>query len=100
MRLAAKRDRNHGEIVRALRAAGCSVADCASMGGGFPDLVVAIRGRNILMEIKDGELPPSARALTPAQVAFHGSWRGEIAVVCSKQEAIDAVFKDVSDLRR
>src|SRR6185312_62785 len=63
-----RRDRNHKEIADALMAAGCSVWDAAHVGGGFPDLVVGRvvaggRRRTYLLEVKDGTLPPSRRAL-------------------------------------
>lgn len=96
---AAKRDGNHGDIVRALRAVGCSVADTAALGAGFPDMVVGTRRRTLLMEVKDGSLPPSAQALTPAQKKFHAQWRGEIVVVSSVKEALDAALNDVSPMR-
>ena len=94
MRHAARTDANHAEIRDALRAAGCSVADTGSAGDGFPDLVVGLRSRNFLLEIKDGKKPPSARKLTDDQVKFHGAWRGQVHVVTSVQEAIDVVFGD------
>ena len=45
-------DRNHAEIVMALRRCGWLVHDTSSQGGGFPDLVCAIRGKIVLIEIK------------------------------------------------
>lgn len=93
----AKRDGNHAQIVAALRAAGCSVADCAAVGGGFPDLVVATpHGRTLLVEVKD---PKGRNRIEPSQEAFRRGWKGEIAVVRSAQEAIDACFKDVRSVR-
>jgi hypothetical protein len=59
-----------------------------AVGQGFPDLVVSFRGRNILIEIKDGSKPPSARRLTPDQKEFHESWDGELYVVESAEQAI------------
>lgn len=91
MRRAAKVDANHSEIVAALRHVGASVADASKLGGGFPDLVVGFRGRTWLLEVKDGSKPPSARKLTPDQVAFRDGWRGHYAVVNSSDEAIKAV---------
>ncbi|KAF1009508.1 MAG: hypothetical protein GAK28_00146 [Luteibacter sp.] len=72
MRYAARVDDNHAEIVRALQRIGVYVVDCSHVGSGFPDLLVAFRGVWTLIEIKDGDKPPSRRKLTPAQTIFHG----------------------------
>ena len=88
---AAKVDRNQPEIVAAYRKAGASVAITSTAGQGFPDLVVGYRGVSYLIEVKDGELPPSARKLTPAQVKFRDDWRGHYAVVKSVEEALAVI---------
>ena len=88
---AAKIDRNQPEIVAALRKAGASVAITSTAGQGFPDLVVGYRGVSYLIEVKDGELPPSARKLTTAQVKFRDNWRGHYAVVKSVEEALAVI---------
>lgn len=98
MRRAAKIDANHREIVNALRRCGAKVLDLSRVGAGCPDLLVALRRSphgafvNVLVEVKDGALAPSARQLTDAQKAFHSSWPGEIHVVASVSEALD-LFK-------
>jgi hypothetical protein len=97
MRRAASTDDNQTEIVKALRKIGCSVAVTSAVGDGFPDLVVGridINGdrKNWLVEVKDGNKPPSKRKLTPAQVDFHLAWKGQIAVVKSTVEALDLVL--------
>lgn len=84
-------DANQTAIVKALRDAGCTVAVTSSVGQGFPDLVVGLRCRNFLLEVKDGDKPPSARTLTPAEMAFHGTWRGLVKVVTTIEEALAAV---------
>lgn len=89
---AAKVDRNQPEIVAALRKVGAQVACTSTVGQGFPDLVVAFRGRNILMELKDSKQPPSARQLTPAQKIFHAEWSGELHVVESIEQAIGVLL--------
>jgi hypothetical protein len=90
---AAKVDANQAEIVAALRAIGCKVYVSSSFGQGFPDLVVLTPRRHVvLLEVKDGAKPPSARKLTPEQVKFHNEWDGgPVHVVDSIQAAIDAV---------
>lgn len=94
MRRAAKVDRNQAEIVDALRRAGCSVYCLHSVGKGFPDLLVGRAGRNKLMEVKDGALPPSARKLTPDEEKFHQEWRGEVVIVYTPEDALREAFRD------
>lgn len=92
MRRNGRVDGNHPEIVKALRQAGMSVAITSGLGGGFPDLVVGWRGVNVLLEVKDGTKPPSARALTADEKDWHAKWGGQISVVESPQGAVDAVI--------
>ena len=91
MRRAARVDDNQAEIVAALRAAGCSVTSLASIGKGCPDIVVGRAGMNYLMEIKDGNKPPSKRSLTPEEKKWHELWKGQVAVVESVEDALRVV---------
>ncbi len=98
----AKTDANQAEIVTALRAHGCGVLSLAPMGDGCPDLLVwtpyalgaGLRlktgGQHLLLEIKDGSKPPSARKLTPKQRIFHEWWPGEIHIVETVDQALAA----------
>lgn len=87
-----RRDTNHSDIKQALIEAHFTVFDAADVGEGFPDLVVGGYHQklevpyNALMEIKtdDGKL-------RPGQKQFMETWRGQIAVVRNRQEAL-AVF--------
>ena len=88
MRRAAKVDANQSEIVAAFRKAGATVTPLHAVGQGCPDLLVGFRGVNYLVEVKDGAKPPSARKLTPDQVSWHDTWRGQVAVVKSAAEAL------------
>ena len=88
MRRAAKIDSNHIQVVSALRAAGASVQSLASVGKGVPDLLVAIRGVNLLMEVKDGNKPKSAQKLTDDQLKWHGAWQGPVCVVDGPEAAL------------
>lgn len=78
----AKRDENEVEIVKALRAAGASVAHLSSKG--IPDLLVSYQNKLFLMEVK---MP--GKKLTPEQMKFHENWNGEIYIVRNIDEAID-----------
>jgi hypothetical protein len=81
MRRASRTDSNQAEIVEEFRRLGCSVAHTHQIGHGFPDIVVGKNRRTILIEIKDGSKPLSARCLTPDEINFHRAWQGEIDVV-------------------
>lgn len=91
MRRIARVDSNQSEIVEALRAIGATVQTLHQVGGGVPDLLVGFRGVNILLEVKDGKKPPSARRLTEAEYSWHVDWRGQVAVVNNVDEAINVL---------
>lgn len=91
MRRAARTDRNHAEVRDALRLVGCTVLDLSPVGDGCPDLLAGFQGRNVLLEVKDGKKPPSERRLTEAQCVMHASWRGQVCIVTSVDEALKAV---------
>jgi hypothetical protein len=94
MMRAAKVDANHGEIVDALRKIGASVQSLAAVGDGCPDLLVGFRGRNLLIEVKDGSKPPSGRKLTAAQSCWHWAWIGDVRVACNAAQAIGHLLND------
>jgi len=89
VRRAARRDDNHKDIVRGLRQIpGCTVADTGAVGAGFPDIVVGYKGRNYLLEIKDGDKSPSRCKKTDDQETWHRVWGGQVAVVYGLSDAI------------
>ena len=79
--MAKRTDSNHAVIRQAFRDRGFSWMDTYMVGKGFPDGVVGRYGINVLIEIKDGEKPPSKRKLTPDEQEFHGTWLGWVEVV-------------------
>lgn len=91
MRLRGRVDANQREIVEALRVVGCSVQVLSAVGHGCPDLLVGHHGANILLELKDGSKPPSARRLTEDEERWHRGWQGEVVTVASIDEALAAV---------
>lgn len=93
MRRAAKVDDNQAEIVAALRKIGASVQPLHAVGQGCPDLLVGWRGITSLLEVKDGKKPPSARKLTPDQEKWHAAWMGQVTVVETVSEAIEAITR-------
>ena len=96
MRRAAKIDANQTQVVLALQAAGATVQSLAAVGQGVPDLLVGFQGKTLLMEVKDGQKPPSARRLTEDQLKWHGAWRrGPLAVV----DGVDAALRVLGVLK-
>lgn len=89
MRRAARVDANQEQIVSAMRACGATVR-VVTQGDGLPDLLVGYRGYTILMEVKDGRKPPSARKLTEEEEKFFANWTGGmLAIVNSVEEALE-----------
>jgi hypothetical protein len=82
-------DSNAAEIVRVLRASGCSVQliQGANNQAGVPDLLVGHNGRNHLLEVKR----PKTGRLSDGQLKFIRDWRGRVAVVTTVDEALRAV---------
>ena len=94
MRQIARVDRNQSEIVKAVRSVGASVLLLHRVGSGCPDLLVGRRGRNLLLEVKDGNRPPSEQKLTEDEQTFHATWPGHKAVVRNAKEAIHEVLQN------
>lgn len=92
MRRAAKVDANQAQIVAALRDIGATVQSLAMVGSGCPDIAVGYMGVTLLLEVKDGDKPPSARKLTPEEARWHESWRGHVDVVQDVEEALSVVL--------
>lgn len=84
MRRAAKVDGNQRDIVDALRQIGCDVHVI-----GLPvDLLVGFRARNFLIEVKD---PNGSNRLTESQKEFMATWRGQVRICRSPEEAVRLV---------
>ena len=87
MRRAARRDANEQDIIKAMREAGAYVK--VINDEGLFDLLVSHRGETLLIEVKDGAKPPSARRLTDAEQKFHDEWPGaDLYIVNSVEEAV------------
>jgi hypothetical protein len=87
LRRAARTDGNHDETLAALRELGAKTHYLREP----VDLLVGFRGVNVLLELKDGALPPSHRQLTAQEVQFIGTWPGLVYVVTSPEEAVRVV---------
>ena len=94
MRRRAKIDANQPLIVKALRDAGATVQSLSQVGSGVPDLAVGWRGKNFFFEIKDPSRKPSERKLTDDEKAWHYTWRGQVAVI----ETVEDAFKVIECL--
>lgn len=89
----ARVDANQPQIVEAFRDLGCSVLIVSPLKK-CGDLLVGKNKKNVLVEIKDGSKPPSARKLTKDEREFRDSWRGYAVTV----ETLDDVIALVQEL--
>jgi hypothetical protein len=86
VRRAGRVDENQGRVVAALRALGASVAITSGAGNGLPDLLVGFHHETFLLELKDGDKPPSAKKLTPAEQHFVEHWKGRPVKIIESPE--------------
>ena len=84
-RYAASVDLNQQEIIDALRQIGCQVVAI-----GTPvDLLVGYRARNFLIEVKR----PGEKPRTKAQRDFLATWKGQVRVCSTAEEAVRLVIE-------
>jgi len=90
MSIRRKVDLNQREIVQGLRALGYTVRHTYTIGKGFPDLVIAKYGINLLVEVKrPGE------KLTADEIEFFETWKGA-AVIGISAEQINTEFERIN----
>ena len=89
MRRAAKIDANQPAVVEALRRIGAAVTPLHTVGNGVADLLVSYRQAWMVMEVKDGALPPSKRTHTELERAWIAQQRAPVFIVTNPIEAID-----------
>lgn len=86
-------DENQVEIVKQLRKIpNLSVSVTSSLGNGYPDLNIGYKGKNFLIELKDGSKPPSARKLTEDEQEFRRKWEGQYAICNDLDEILTVIF--------
>lgn len=93
MRRAAKTDSNQLEIVKALRNIGAFVLVTSQLKNAF-DVLVGYRGKLFIIEIKDGNKPPSQRKLTEGELKCKQGFESVSVpyhVVNSVDEAIELI---------
>ena len=88
MRRAARRDEGERLIIDGLRAVGVWVHSLNAKN--IPDLLVGYRSRLILLEVKDGNKPPSRRKLRPGQRDLADQLKG---FPVFKVESLDDAFR-------
>lgn len=90
MRRAARKDRNHAEVVKQFRKFGCSILDISQLHK-CADLVVSKNYKTVIVEVKDGEKPESERQLTPGEEKFSDTWQGVYIIVENLSDVIAVV---------
>lgn len=84
-RRARRVDANQSDIVTTLRAMGVRVDPVNAEGH---DLLVGVPGRVLIVEVKDGAKPPSARKLTDAEEDMRRAYGSAYRVVETVDDAI------------
>lgn len=92
MRKVARVDNNHKQIVTDLRKIGCSVWSTAQTGNGFPDIIVGIRNRNYLFEIKNDK---NKNKLTEDEQKFFEMWRGQSDVIDCVDDVLNLINENL-----
>jgi hypothetical protein len=95
MRRAAKVDSNQPDIVYHLRKAGATVIITSQLKNAF-DLLVCFDGSTYIVEVKDGEKPPSARKLTEGELKCKEAVESAgcvYHVINSVSEAMKLIYK-------
>jgi len=83
-------DDNQTRIVKDLREAGMTVQHLHNVHGGCPDIVVGYKGKNYMFEIKRDKVAK----LTPDQVIWHHNWQGQVNIIITSEEAINAIKQE------
>lgn len=91
-------DSNQVELVAYFRSWGCSVLNISSLKNAC-DIVVALHGRTIMIEIKDSAKPKSARKLTEGEQKFRESWKGAWRL-CESIKDADKIINELNSTER
>lgn len=81
-------DANQAAVTKALRKVGAAVTPIHVVGKGVADLLVSFRNTWYVLEVKDGEKPPSARELTEDERYWIQEQKAHVAIVNSPEEAV------------
>lgn len=120
MRKHARKDDNQDEIRSLIHQLGGTTLVTHQLGDGAPDVIAGtdgltiigrmsarqrsqiidlvdswgysfFNGANVMVEIKDGEKPPSKQKLTSDEEKWHKDWKGQICIWRSDEEVIEAL---------
>ena len=74
---------------------GVTVWITSALGTGV-DVVLGLKNDkgvpiNILVEIKDGDKPPSQQKLTQDEEKFHNEWKGQISIITNEEQAMNLI---------
>lgn len=94
LRRRSHRDAGEPAIIAALKSVGATVAQIDAPDQ--PDLLVGFRGVNHLLEIKEpigpkGGTSKNGQQLSEGQLKWHQTWKGQVTVVRSAVEALQAI---------
>ena len=92
MRKRARVDANQKKIVSQLREIGCSVLHTHQLGKGAPDIIVGYKGKNYLIEIKDGDKPLAQQKLTLDEIKFQAEWQCQYHVANSFDSLLEIIL--------
>ena len=94
MSRANRKDKNHNAIVAALRNADAMVKDMTGDESIGFDLLVGYCGGLYMLEVKDGDQPPSRRRLTPNEKKTQADFARvglTVYLVLDEDEALSAI---------
>lgn len=89
------KDRNHNDVVARFEQWGATVFETPEVGAGFTDLVVGLCGITLLVEVKDGERPPSERKLRDTQQKFADTWKGGPVLTVETLADVDRISSTI-----
>lgn len=95
-RFGKEKDANHNEIRDTFLGVGCSVYEANDVGGGFTDLVVGgslpcpnCRAKFLQNKLVEVKVPGPRGILNPIQEKFHSTWRGQITIARTIEDALE-----------
>ena len=94
-RYAATRDGNHTEVVKRFESWHASVLDLSKVGGGCPDLLIGLCGKDVQCEVKPGDGTAQQRRLRPKQAKHKAEWKGRPVEKIESVADVDALCERI-----
>lgn len=88
MKLRARVDKNHKDIVECFRKIGCSVLSLSAVGKGCPDLLISYQKQCYLVEVKSEH-----GKLNTWQEEWGRRWGSPVYVVKTKEDCVALLIK-------